>query len=87
MSLILLAIELGLIIMAWRRGWKWLALLPLGILFGLAILAGIIIGATGGELPNDTAGLQIGIDIVFIITMLVMVANPREKKDNKSLDK
>ena len=62
----LLIAEIILTVFAWRKGWKWRALLPVGIAFGI----GLIIGASGGGV---TEGI-IFIDVAAVIALIVMVS-------------
>ena len=62
----MLIIEIILTIVAWGRGWKWLAILPLGLAFGV----GLIAGASGATM-NDLESL-IWVDILAIIALVVM---------------
>jgi len=73
-----LALEIGLAIAAWRRGWKGWALLPLGIAAGIGFLGGLIIGASGG---SEESALVIGIvaDVIGIGALIAMIIKPRKK--------
>jgi len=62
----MLIVEIILTIAAWGRGWKWLALLPLGLAFGL----GLILGASGVSV--DDLGSLIWVDVLAIIALIVM---------------
>jgi MFS family permease len=68
----LLILEIILTIFAWRRGWKWYALLPLGIAFAIGFLVGLSTGASGG-LVGDI-GWVIVFDIAAVIALIVMCA-------------
>ncbi len=61
----MLILEIILTIVAWGRGWKWLALLPLGMAFGI----GLIAGANG---VTDLDSL-IWIDVVAIVALIAMI--------------
>lgn len=50
----LLILEVILTIFAWRKGWKWLALLPVGIVLILGLLIGFSIGISGGDVAPTT---------------------------------
>jgi len=43
----MLILEIILMIVAWRRGWRGWALLPMGIVYIMAFLIGVISGAAG----------------------------------------
>ena len=65
-------IEIILTIFAWRNGWKWRSLIPIGIAFALAFIVGVGIGASGGD--PTTAGWTAIFDVCAIIALIVMVA-------------
>lgn len=70
----MLIIEIILTIVAWGRGWRWLSLIPLGSLMLLAILIGLSIPLA---LSNP---LQfIWLDVLAIIALIIMIAQPRRK--------
>lgn len=73
----LLLLEIGLTIAAWRRGWKAKALLPLVIGAGSAFLIGFIMGMSGiSEDGAIVAGLLF--DLACIATLITMVIKPRK---------
>jgi hypothetical protein len=69
--------EIILTIFAWRNGWKWLALLPIGILFLIGMVLGFGIAAGGGSIENISAGV-IFFDIIAIIVLIIMVSKKKE---------
>ena len=71
----MLILEIILTIVAWGRGWKWLALLPLGIAFGI----GLIAGASG---VTDLTSL-IWIDVVAIIVLIGMAIKKKGGTEEK----
>lgn len=72
--------EIILTIFAWRRGWRWLALLPIGIVLAIGFFIGVGIGAAGGSV-DDIGGGTIIFDILTIIALIVMVSvKPKSKK-------
>jgi len=73
-----LIIEIALTIWAFNRGWRWLALLPLGLMGGLGFLIGIIIGVSGGT--ADDAQWVIVLDIIAVIALIWMIAKPKVEK-------
>ena len=73
--MLLLIAEIALTIWAWNRGWKWLALIPVGAALALGFIIGLMIGA--GSLDMDVAGV-IWVDILAVIALIFMVA--KEKK-------
>ena len=75
----LLIAEIILTVFAWRNGWKWLALLPVGIAF----IIGLIIGASR---VTDLSGV-IFIDIIAVIALIIMVSKSKKPEENVSIDK
>jgi hypothetical protein len=72
----LLIAEIILTIFAWRKGWKGLALIPLGVAFGLGLILGL-----NGVAPDDLASL-IWVDVLAIIALIVMtVKGPKNDKE------
>ena len=80
----LLIAEIILTIFAWRNGWKWLALLPIGIGFTLGLVVGFVIGASGGSTEN--AGWVVILDIIVTIVLIVMCSKkPKSAGDSQIL--
>lgn len=77
----LLVAEIILTIFAWRKGWKWFALIPLGVALSLGFLLGMAIGGGGGTI-DDVRGLTIVLDIIVVIILIVM--NVKSPKSNES---
>lgn len=48
--MLLLMVEIGLTVAAWRKGWRAKALLPLGILMAVAFLMGLAAEGSGGSI-------------------------------------
>jgi len=71
----LLVIEIALTIWAFNKGWKWWALLPVGIGVGLGFLIGLMIGASGGS-ASDANWIVI-FDIGVVIALIWMIAKPK----------
>jgi hypothetical protein len=65
-----LIIEIILTIVAWNRGWKWLALIPLGV----GVLLGLIIGLIGGSMGSTAEDLSwvVVFDAIVIIALIIM---------------
>jgi hypothetical protein len=72
----LLILEIGLTVAAWRRGWKVRALLPLGIGFGIGFLGGLIMGVSGASEESIFAVGLVG-DLICIGALIGMIAKPR----------
>lgn len=75
----LLLIEIILTIFAWRKGWKWRALLPLGICLCLGFMIGVTIGALGGNVES-VDGIVI-LDIIAVIALIIMTATSPKSKE------
>jgi hypothetical protein len=75
----LLALQIGLTIAAWRRGWKAWALLPLGIAFGAALVIGLVMGISGAS-EGGIFAMGLFFDIACISGLIAMVVKPRGEK-------
>lgn len=70
----MLIVEIILTIVAWQRGWKWIALIPVGIAFFI----GMAIGANSSD-PVDPLSV-IWIDVLAIIALVLMlIFKPQSK--------
>ena len=79
----MIIIEAILTIFAWRNGWKWLSLLPIGICVLLGFLMGIFIGVSGGEVTQNVLSFAVIFDIIAIIVLIYMIATkPKTTKEN-----
>jgi len=77
----MLIIETILTIFAWRNGWKWYSLLPIGITFCLGFIIGFAITLSGGTTENlEWLGV---VDIFAIIALIIMVS--KKPKTTKQL--
>lgn len=76
----MIIIEIILTIIAFKRGWKWTALWPVGgaILFGFFM--GIFLGLTGGSIEEAKSIVIVG-DIIAVIILIWMISSP--KKEDK----
>ena len=68
----MLIIEFILTIFAWRNGWRWKALWPVGIALLIGICVGFGIGAAGGSLNGPMPSLAF-VDFCAIIALIVLV--------------
>jgi len=68
----ILILEIVLTVLVWNKGWRWLSLIPLGI----AVLVGMIIGASG----QTEIGAYIIFDVLAVIALIVMLLNPNKPK-------
>jgi len=69
----LLAIQIALTVAAWRKGWKGLALLPLGAALACGFVFGAAMGA-GGLSEGAVFGIGLLIDLGVIAALGVMAA-------------
>jgi len=79
----ILIIEIVLTVFAWRKGWKWLALLPVGIAMLIAFIAGYMVGLSGGNV-SEVSNNAIVLDISAIIALIIMLI--KAPKSNKPLN-
>lgn len=77
----MLIIEIILTIIAWNRGWKWWALLPLGIAFGFGFIAG-----ASGMSQSDLEGLLF-LDVIAIIALVIMIAVKKKEVPAETSEK
>ena len=56
-------IEIILAVFAWRKGWKWMSLIPISV----ALVIGFICGLSGGS-PSDV----IFVDVLAIVALGIM---------------
>jgi purine-cytosine permease-like protein len=77
----MLLIEIILTIFAWRNGWKWLSLIPVGAAVLIGMIIGYSVGMSGGTVDVYGSGLFI-FDILAIIALIVMVVKKKEIKES-----
>ncbi len=76
--MILLLVEIGLTVAAWKRGWKWWSLVPLAISFFAGMIFGAVSAGTNG--PRDIPfALAITTDILIITALVTMVVRARRE--------
>ena len=76
----LLILEIILTVFAWRKGWRWLALLPIGIGILIGFFMGFGVGASGGSI-DSIKGISLVFDIVVVIVLIIMcVKGPKLKE-------
>ncbi len=77
----LLVIEIALFISAWRKGWRWRALIPVAAVGGLIFL---VLGSAG---PNakfeDVAPMAVVLDFVLIACLGVLAAKAPAARDEQ----
>jgi len=74
-------VEIILTVVAWRRGWKAWALLPLGVCFILALLLGAAVTASGGSVEAAFPVLFL-LDLACVGVLLGLVTT-RPSQPNK----
>jgi zinc transporter ZupT len=74
-------IEIVLTIIAWRKGWKWWALVPLGLAVSIAFSVGFVIGLLGGS-AGPVMPFFMLLDIGCLLALIILIVLPpeREKK-------
>jgi hypothetical protein len=65
-------IEIWLTVAAWRKGWRWRALLPFGGAFALMFLVGVGV-ASGGARVGDVRPLGLMSDLLVIGVLAAMI--------------
>jgi len=65
----MLIVQIVLTVIAWNRGWRWLALIPIGMALTIGLLIGVGIRLNGG---TDIPGGVIILDIVAIVALILM---------------
>ncbi len=72
-----LVAEAILTIWAWKRGWKAMALIPLGSVLVLGFVIGFVVGLSGGS--EEDVGFLVVLDAIAIIALIIMIARPRRQ--------
>jgi hypothetical protein len=67
----LLIAEIVLTIFAWKRGWRWYALIPLGLCLLIGFILGASISSSGGSI-NDLNGASVVLDVIAVIVLIVL---------------
>ena len=75
----ILILEIVLTVMAWRRGWKGWALVPMAVALFVGFLWGAVAAASGGSM-QDIWGASLLVDLALIGTLIAMVAHPRTEE-------
>jgi len=74
----LLILEIILTIVAWNRGWKAWALLPLVVPVALGFVIGMIVGAQGGSM-EDIMPIALVLDGVSVVSLIALAARGRQE--------
>ena len=74
--MLMLIAEIILTVIAWRKGWRWWALLPGFMAFGIGFVLGAVVEISGG---NSFSALPyaIFIDIIAIFALICMAGTNR----------
>ena len=67
----LMIIEIILTVAAWKKGWKAIALLPMGIAILIGFFTGIAVGASGGS-SDALLVLMFFVELVGIVVLATM---------------
>ncbi len=76
----LFILEIIFTVAAWRKGWRWRALLPLCLPVFVGLILGFSVGISGGssadlqDLINDIQGFAIFLDLVCLSALITMSA-------------
>lgn len=68
----MLLIEIILTIFVWRKGWRWISLLPIGIALFIGLFMGFGIRVSNGDV-NEAIGLGFILDVLAIIALIIML--------------
>jgi hypothetical protein len=82
----LLLLEIGLTVAAWHKGWRGRALLPLGVLVGVALLIGAAVGASGGSVHQARPVLFL-LDLACIGVLIGMAVRTPEHAELRDTTK
>ena len=77
----LMFLEIILTISAWKKGWRWKALIPVAIALGFAFFSGVIIASSGGTVVNQ--GAFVVVDIMLVITQTILTAKAPRRVTEK----
>ena len=69
----MILIEIALTIAAWKRGWRWRALLPMVFALVAGFLIGIAVGASGGTI-EQAAPAAVVAELGVVAVLIYMVA-------------
>lgn len=72
----LLIMEIWLTIVAWNKGWKAVALLPMLAVLGISFFIGVVCGVNETEYEK-VLGLCLALDVAAIVSLAVMCIRGR----------
>jgi len=70
--MLLLLAEIVLTVLVWRKGWKWLSLIPIAS----ALCIGFCIGFSNPETALENPGSYAWIDVLSVIALVLMLIFP-----------
>ncbi len=71
-------IEVILTVVAWKRGWRWLALLPFVVCLAAGIIWGLVLVANGHtSMPSNITPVAVIPDVFAIVALIVMIVKKR----------
>lgn len=74
-------IEIVLTVFAWRNGWKWRSLIPLGVVTFIIFFIGFGVGLSGGD-SSLVPSFAI-LDLAAIIALIIMIVKkPKSLEQN-----
>jgi peptidoglycan/LPS O-acetylase OafA/YrhL len=73
----LLLIEIVLIVIAWRKGWKAWALVPIAVAFCTGLICGVVCGLTGTDV-EQIMGICLVMEGFCIASLVVMAVRGRK---------
>jgi len=76
----ILGIEIFLTAAAWKKGWKWWALLP----YAISIILLLSVSAVMGLKQDEIYLVGMVGDAVVILSLIIMGAKTTKKEDNKN---
>jgi hypothetical protein len=78
----MIIIEIILTVTAWRNGWTWRALLPMGLCLAYGFTLGLSMGAQGLSMDGLLLPALLG-DLTAIVSLIVMtVKAPRAEREH-----
>lgn len=85
----MIILEIILTIIAWIRGWRWKALLPLGSVLVIGFIVGAIMGTQGYTIDDiQNQGWIVFIEVIGFLAMLIMaIVPPKEIREAKKKEK
>jgi hypothetical protein len=81
----LLILEIIFTVTAWRKGWRWRALLPFGLPIFVGVIWGLSLASSGGtiqdaqRLVQEIQGLAIFLDLVCLGALITMTFKAPKK--------